>query len=357
MTRTRARISSALPSTIAIAFAMIEQSAVAAPPEGPPPPAASAPVTSAPPPSAAPTPSAPPPAAAAPVATPPAPTPTPTPTPTPPPTTATPGDPAAPTALPLTSTPPPASAPVQQPIGDPFRPGRVADTQGDPFRAGDQWAPYTGERTPANSTTTTVVVTQRELPPLPPPPPPAPPPRSKRFFVSGYGGLSFQLSTTSRRLSILNGFQGGLLLGERLSIGVAYRRLAHRVGPDIRGTNGNRYQLGMMYGGGELGVVIVRHGRFEMGIESLFGMGVGCVNQKIRREGHTETRCIDAVRMFVIEPGAFMHFNLTNWMRLGLDGGYRFVVRESFKPPNDFRLSGPYFGMNLEFGWFKRHST
>jgi hypothetical protein len=244
---------------------------------------------------------------------------------------------------------------VQAPIGDPFRPGRVGDTQGDPFRAGDTWTPYTGERTP--STTTTVIVTERTLPPLPPPPPPSPPEQPKRFFVSGYGGLSFQLTTTSRRLSLMNGFQGGLLLGERLNIGLAYRRMVHRFGPDILGESGKRYQLGMVYGGAELGVVIVRHNRFELGIESMFGMGVGCVNQLVRKNGHTDARCVDAVRMFVIEPGAFIHFNLTNWLRLGIDGGYRFVVRERFKPGNDFRMGGPYFGMNLEFGWFKRRST
>jgi hypothetical protein len=341
-----------------IAFALVEQSAAAAhvyaPPSEPPPPSTSAPVTSAPPPSAAPAPTAaPPPAAAAPTASPPAATPPADPPPVAAPTSG-PADPAAPGAVPLTSTPPPPASAEAAPIGDPFRPGRVIDTQGDPFRPGDTWTPYAGEPvSPATTTTTTTVVITERPDPLPPPPP-APPPRTKRFFVSGYGGLSFQMSTTSRRLSLLNGFQGGLLLGERLSLGLAFRRMTHRFGPDIRGDSGKRYQLGMIYGGAEVGVVIVRHGRFELGLESLFGMGVGCVNRLIKEEGHTDAKCIDAVRMFVIEPGAFIHLNLTNWMRVGIDGGYRFVVRERFKPPNDFRLGGPYFGLNLEFGWFKR---
>ena len=241
---------------------------------------------------------------------------------------------------------------------DPFRPETTPDTQGDPFRAGDTWTPYTGDPTRRTSTTTTtVVVTDRPLPALPPPPPPSPPSAPKRFFVSGYGGFNFALTTTSRQLSLINGFQGGLLLGERLSIGGAFRRMSHRFGPDIQGTSGRHYQLAMVYGGAEVGVVLIRHNRFELGIESLFGMGSSCVNQLVKQNGHTDAKCIDAVRMFVIEPGAFIHINLTNWMRFGLDGGYRFVVRERFRPPNDFRMGGAYFGMNVEFGWFKRRPT
>jgi len=362
MSMTRSRILVGRPVVVALSLGLamvsVSTASAAAPgdltatPSEPPPPArptptpAEPPAAAAPAPAPAPAPTTPPPAAEAPATAP-----TTTETPTPPP--AAPGDPAAPGAVPLTSTPPSTSTPPapQQPMRDPFRMDTVPDTQGDPFRPGDTWTPYTGEPRPTR--TTTVVVTDRYTP-LPPPPPPTPPDRPKRFFVSGYGGLSFQLTTTSRRLSIMNGFQGGLLLGERLSIGLAFRRLSHRFGPDIRGTSGDRYQLGMVFGGGEIGVVVVRHGRFEMGIESLFGAGAACVDKLVKRNGHTDSKCVDAVRMFVIEPGAFIHVNLTNWARVGFDGGYRFVVREGFKPPNDFRLSGPYFGANLEFGWFRR---
>jgi hypothetical protein len=58
--------------------------------------------------------------------------------------------------------------------------------------------------------------------------------------------------------------------------------------------------------------------------------------------------------MFVGEPGLFAYVNVARWMRIGFDGGYRFVAREAWSPGNDFRLAGPYFGINFEFGWFDK---
>ncbi len=263
--------------------------------------------------------------------------------------------PAAPAAAPPAVTPPaPAASPAvtPPPMVDPFRPDRVADTQGDPFRSGDAW--IVPAQPPGTTTqTTTVVVTERvTVPPLPPPPPPSPPPAVRRPFVSGYGGLQLDLSTTSRRFTTFTGVHGGLLLGERLSIGASIRNLTRRFGPPIVGTSGNQYRLLMSYGGLELGAVLFRRDRFEFSLEALLGAGVACISRQSRE--HRRGNCVDAVRMAVVQPGAFIHLNLTNWMRVGLGGGYRFVARQKWKTNADFKLAAPYFGMSVDFGWFRR---
>lgn len=279
------------------------------------------------PPVAAPTPVETPPVVEAPVATPPA---------------ADPGLPAGTTSLGPT---PPAAEPT--PMEDPFRPGAPQTGWDDPSTVATV-PPRT-----TTTTTTTVVVTQRV--PVTPAPPPPPPPTTRRspFFIGGYGGLGFAFGAVSKRMASFSNLRGGILLGERISIGASFTRMTKRFGPPIEGLSGQTYQLAMAYGGVDLGLAIIRRGPFELGVSTLLGAGTACVQTYHRRNQH----CVESVRMMVAEPSVFAHFNLTNWMRIGMQGGYRFVAREAWKPPNEFRLAGGFFGANLEFGWFKRPDT
>ncbi|MBC8073869.1 MAG: hypothetical protein IAG13_36460 [Deltaproteobacteria bacterium] len=234
---------------------------------------------------------------------------------------------------------------------DPFRPG--APVQG--------WdVPVTTTTTttnvPArtNTTTTTVVVTERVMP-MPPPPAPEPPRKRDRFFVGGYGGIAGHFGPVSRRMAVFSNLRGGILLGERISIGGSLTRMTKRFGPPIKGASGNPYELAMVYGGLDLGLAIIRRGPFELGLSTMLGAGMACVQTDGDR--HHASRCVESVKMVVAEPAVFAHFNMTNWMRLGMSGGYRFVAREAWKSNSDFRLAGGFFGASLEFGWFKRPDT
>ncbi len=183
------------------------------------------------------------------------------------------------------------------------------------------------------------------------PPPPPPEPEHKRRFIGGYGGISTRVSAVSGKLATFLGFRGGALLGDRLSLGGAYYKQTHRFGPPILDTEGREVQLRMGYGGLTMGVTVFRRGVVELGLGSLFGGGVGCITRDVE-SNDDDFHCIEAVRMVVVEPEAFLHVDVTSWMRLSVTGGYRAVVREPWRPPNDFRLSGGYGGLNLEFGWF-----
>ncbi|HWB74417.1 MAG TPA: hypothetical protein VG755_05670 [Nannocystaceae bacterium] len=244
----------------------------------------------------------------------------------------------------LTPTPP-VAAPT--PMEDPFRPGQPQLGWDDPSTVD------TVPRT-TTTTTTTVVVTQR-VPVAPAPPPPPPPPAARRtpFFIGGYGGIGFAFGAVSKRMASFSNLRGGILLGERIAIGASFTRMTKRFGPPIEGLSGQSYQLAMAYGGVDLGLAIIRRGPFELGVATLLGAGSACVQTYHRRNQH----CVETVKMMVAEPSVFAHFNLTNWMRLGMQGGYRFVGREAWKRPNDFRVAGGFFGANVEFGWFKRPDT
>jgi hypothetical protein len=226
-------------------------------------------------------------------------------------------------------------------------------TMRDPFRpdAGGTALSPRGTTT----TTTTVVVTDR-VRPMPYNPPQSQPQSRERIFIGGYGGFGGRLGPTSGRLSVFSNFRGGLLIGKRLSIGGSLVQMTKRLGAPIKGTSGREYQLGLAYGGVQVGLVALRRGRFEIGVDSLFGVGVACIYDR-HRDAHGRSACLDSVKLFVAEPGAFIHFNLTDWMRVGFNGGYRFVGRQAWASGANFRLASPYFGANLDFGWFRRRDT
>ncbi len=253
---------------------------------------------------------------------------------------------------PLTSAPPDSAAVQPQSLSpsagsggvmrDPFRDDGHA-IQLAPSTAGDEYY----DAPPRTTTTTTVVITERARAM------PQPEPRRERIFIGGYGGFGGRIGPTSGRASVFSNIRGGLLIGKRLSIGGSLVQMTKRLGKPIVGASGREYQLGLAYGGAQLGLVAFRRGRFEIGVESLLGVGVACVYDR-RRNHEGRSSCRESVRMFVAEPGAFVHLNLTDWMRLGLNGGYRFVVRPAWPSGANLRLAAPYFGANLDFGWFRR---
>ena len=54
-----------------------------------------------------------------------------------------------------------------------------------------------------------------------------------------------------------------------------------------------------------------------------------------------------------VDGALSLGFVVTDWVRMGLTGGYRFVTREAWRSPNEFTLSGPYVGLDIDFGAFR----
>lgn len=186
--------------------------------------------------------------------------------------------------------------------------------------------------------------------------PPPPHETEEEFFVSGYGGMITRGSAVSGKMGLLRGYHGGLLLGDRLSIGVAYHRLKKRFGSPIVDGQGRPIALEMAYGGVEIGATVVRRGRFELGVQTMFGGGVSCLTYDVNGRSNV-AECVESVRMMVLEPSVLANVRVTDWMRLGLEGGYRGVARSEWIAPTDFDLGGGFFGLNLDFGWFARPDT
>ena len=58
---------------------------------------------------------------------------------------------------------------------------------------------------------------------------------------------------------------------------------------------------------------------------------------------------VDKVTVF--EPSIGVEVNVFRWMRVGLEGGYRFVTSVDAPGLDDTDFSSPIIGLRLKFGW------
>lgn len=196
-----------------------------------------------------------------------------------------------------------------------------------------------------------IVVTQvvhRPVRPLPP----SPPELSYEPRAHGFLGLSLRgTTTTNHNPSVLTGGRLGFVFDDRFTIGGAFYSLTARFGGPIVDPVGNKLGMRMAYGGVLLGWTLYKGRVVQLGLETLAGAGAACVSKNRRSYGKWE--CLEKVGLVSIEPGLSLGFVVTDWVRVGLTGGYRFVTREAWRTPNEFTLSGPYVGLDIDFGAFR----
>ena len=206
---------------------------------------------------------------------------------------------------------------------------------------------------PSTTTSTTVVVTRVQHRPAPPPPIPEIEcgGGDDEPGARGFVGFSSRLTSVNANPSVLMGARSGFTFGDRFTVGGAFYSLTARYADPITGPRGQPLGLRMTYGGVLLGYRAYSGRVVKLGLETLAGAGAGCVSRGTRTVGRAE--CIEKVGLITVEPGLELGFVVTDWLKLGLAGGFRFVTREAWRAPNDFTLSGPYLGLNIDVGWFR----
>ncbi len=56
-------------------------------------------------------------------------------------------------------------------------------------------------------------------------------------------------------------------------------------------------------------------------------------------------------RILNVQPSVALELNVLRWFRISAEGGYRFISGSDFASVSDRRLSSPYVGLRLKFGW------
>jgi hypothetical protein len=172
----------------------------------------------------------------------------------------------------------------------------------------------------------------------------------RRTAVGGYGGLTAAYTRMLDRDGALVGFEGALLLAHRLSLGVAAFGFSRDpAGPPA--LDGSKREFGAGYGG-----FVIRYSPWiNLPVYPAFGVLLGGGAAVLHREdfGHDSEHDDDAQAdgFFVAQPEVTLHANLTRWMRLGVNAGYRVTSGVSRFGLKESDLNGVVLGGHIQFGW------
>jgi hypothetical protein len=177
-------------------------------------------------------------------------------------------------------------------------------------------------------------------------------PKTGKTKIGGFGGPSVLGTSVNDEASLLLGAEGGVLIGGKLSLGAAGYGLSSEVnGP--RFANGNESAFGFAYGGFMARYQFFTKSPIYVSVGGLVGPGVLTLLEKVSdTEYEYDEDNPHGSIFFVAEPSVQLHASLTRWMRIGVQGSYRFVHGIDVYGLDSSAIRGAAFGANLQFGWF-----
>lgn len=131
----------------------------------------------------------------------------------------------------------------------------------------------------------------------------------------------------------IRGGYGGLEFGRSLFLGWGEFRSKEDI--NIEGADPFRFR----YGGLFLGVAPNAY----RSVHTRFNLLAGGGRLDLKDGGRD--------RVFVMQPSAGMEINFFQWMRMGVEGGYRFVLDSDLPNLNSGDLSTLFFQVDLKFGF------
>ncbi len=153
---------------------------------------------------------------------------------------------------------------------------------------------------------------------------------------TGFGGPTFNNTMIAGKWTMEVGGLGGGFVNERFYIGGGGFALNHK-------QNQREYELG--YGGLMLGYLWQAKDRTAL---NLYLIGsYGSIVEK--NEGFREI----SDDFWALKPTIEVDFLLTKWLRIGVGGGFRWVMGSNISTLKDSDLSAPYAGITLRFGNWK----
>ncbi len=178
---------------------------------------------------------------------------------------------------------------------------------------------------------------------------------SKRS-LGGYGGFAAAYTHMLHRDGAALGFEGALSIAHRLSLGLAgYGFSRNPQGPvDV---DGARRDFGTGYGGFVARYAFLTSLPVYPSLGILLGGGAVVLHRddwNDHNAGDGSARRHDGSQgdgFFVAQPELQLHANVTRWMRLGLNAGYRFTRGVSRFGFTERDLNGVLLGGNIQFGW------
>ncbi|NBC05116.1 MAG: hypothetical protein GVY20_15635 [Bacteroidetes bacterium] len=161
----------------------------------------------------------------------------------------------------------------------------------------------------------------------------------------GYGGLISNFSEINNSFGVTFGGYGAWLIDHTVAIGGGGLGLTNDIKFDET-PEGDRY-ISFGYGGLYFGYLHNSEEMFHITLETFIGSGE--VNLRYNSDNED---LFDDDRVFVIDPTINVELNLTNFMRVTIGVGYRFVNGVNLENLDDKDFSSPTFRSTIRFGSF-----
>ena len=159
----------------------------------------------------------------------------------------------------------------------------------------------------------------------------------------GFGGPAVRFTEIGGDFGVLSGGRGGWIINHRFVLGGGGYGLANPgkvMAPDETADPVSG-KLDMGYGGGIIKYVLASDALVHASVEVLVGAG-----------GLTTEKHAASDAFFVLEPGANVMLNVTQFFRLGVGVSYRYIQGADFGGLEDNDLKGASWGFIGKFGAF-----
>ena len=179
---------------------------------------------------------------------------------------------------------------------------------------------------------------------------------TKTVFGSGKPDIGYfiipscQVGEIAGNTAILPGIGAGVVLNDRLYLGINFKYIATENTPE--GETDNRLYLDQRYGGVRFEYAVQPEKVIHFNFPIEFGVGETELDLKDSYENGGLVPTDDAWFAY-LEPGVALEINLHKYIKLNISGGYRFISNVTFRNLTEKNLGGITCSAGLKIGIFQ----
>ena len=154
---------------------------------------------------------------------------------------------------------------------------------------------------------------------------------------------------------IYGGLKAALLFKHHYIFGLSYGSFLTEAVKNGIGSQGDTTGLNtvMMYGGFYLDYVTSFNSPVQISFPTIIGGGGILLLEKLEANpvsGIIDEKLVEGGVYFVLEPAINLEINLSRVIRIGIGGGYRFIINSDLERFSNNDLSAPTLNFNIKFG-------
>jgi hypothetical protein len=173
--------------------------------------------------------------------------------------------------------------------------------------------------------------------------------------IGAYGAPAAKFTSINGKLGVLTGANGGVLLNNKLMLGVGGWSLVNNIEMPGLNVDGKKEYLNLWYTGLVAEYIHNSHKLVHWSVGTL--VGGGGVSRRYKwfdydDNDHEKNHNHDGTGFFVAEPFANIEVNIIKNLRLDVGASYRFVSGSHTEGITDSKLSNPAVHIGLKAGIF-----